>query len=131
MVGFIILWILCSWISSALGADPVVFTIVSALALIALLGIQILFWRWWERDPRGHSGDAIGLRGASGVSPYGGGAVAVGFRDAATVSTPPPVPDDDPHRIAAPDWAALPSTGESNVPPPIGLRAEAAEHPDL
>jgi hypothetical protein len=109
MLGFIGLWIVCAGISSLLGANPVLSTIVSGVALIASLGGTILFWRWWERDPRGHTVDAAGLRGPSGVWPYGGGAVAVGFRDPETVSTPPPVPEGDPHRTNAPGWAALPA----------------------
>ena len=46
--------------------------------------------------------------GTSGLWPYGGGAVAVGFRDPKYGPVLPDVPDDDPHRTAPPEWAAQP-----------------------
>lgn len=62
------------------------------------------------------------FRGAAGVWPYGGGAVAVGFVDPKYGPNLPSVPEDDPHRTRPPGWL-LEDQGEASPPDPEGQDA--------
>ena len=55
------------------------------------------------------------FRGAAGVWPYGGGAVAVGFVDPKFAPNLPSVPEEDPRRSSPPEWL-LKEQGEASRP---------------
>lgn len=94
---------------------PVVAALASAVAIAApfavVLGLGPRFEQTLYQDPNSPINQQF--RGAAGVWPYGGGAVAVGFRDPKYGPVLPSVPENDAHTTTPPTWL-LEDQGETS-----------------
>ena len=105
-------------VASAFAGLPVLAAVASVVALVAPFGVIVglgpRFEQTLYQDPNSPVNQEF--RGAAGVWPYGGGAVAIGFRDPNYGPHLPAVPDDDPHRSSPPHWL-LEEQGEASGSP--------------
>jgi hypothetical protein len=103
-------------VSQALGGSPVVSAVAALVAVAASFVTFVAMGPRFEKtiyqDPRSPINQEF--RGVQGLWPYGGGAVAIGFRDPADAPVFPEVAEDSSHRSHPPAWL-LEDQGQSAV----------------